>query len=165
MCEYTAGLGIDFEISVYERISRFCTPLHGVKSREERIDEYRDRCVSPDLSFTIGGKVFHVDCHYRYSMPKSRVELDYPGMYRFKESCFEDIEDEIFVAYGAGGTPYDPEHVIFEPRSLIHGNRIPMTRFRRLEYEFDRFGFEGIIGMYLNRSIRPLWSRGAAMVC
>lgn len=162
MCEFTAGLGIDFEICVYEELCNFCEPLHDIKSREERSWEYRNRCVMPDLTFRYGGTVFHVDCHYRWNLPKSRIELDYPGVYRFKERCFEPIKEEILEAYGIGGTPYYPEHIILTSKSNIHGNGIPVTRFMRLEREFDRLGFAGTVDMYLGKMRTWPWGSGTA---
>ena len=87
--EYKVGLGIDFEIFMKETLGAFCTPIGGIKCREERQEEYRCHTVTPDLLFETNGFRFYVDCHYRSSMPHAYVELDYPGVYRLKERCFE----------------------------------------------------------------------------
>jgi len=149
MCDYTAGLGIDFEICMFEELSRFCVPLHGVRTREERRWEYGNQCVKPDLTFRYDGRVFHVDCHYRQRITGSAAELDHPGIYRFKERCFENVRGEIFEAYAIGGTPYDPEHMIFVPKKTILGNRIPLRRFARMESDLERMGLEGLVYMYM----------------
>ena len=53
--EYKVGLGIDFEIFMKETLGTFCTPIGGIKCREERREEYRCHTVTPDLLFETNG--------------------------------------------------------------------------------------------------------------
>ena len=56
---------------------------------------------------------------------------------------------EIFEAYVIGGTPYDPEHMIFVPKKSILGNMIALRRFVRMESDLERMGLDGLIYMYM----------------
>ena len=149
--DYRVGLGIDFEIHMRELLSTFSTPVGGIKSRGTRREEYRKMAVTPDLLFETNGFRFHVDCHYRTSMPHAYVELDYPGIYRLKEKCFSDVRHPIFVAYGIGGDPYHPDWMVFEPKENLHGRRMTKSRFLKLDRKLSALSYYNIIYQYRMR--------------
>lgn len=153
LTDYKVGLGIDFEIHVREMLSTFCKPIGDIKTHEERKEEYVSRTVTPDLLFETNGFRFYVDCHYRTSMPYAYVELDYSGVYKLKEHCFENARHPIFVAYGIGGDPYHPDWLVFEPKESIHSRKMSKSRFLRLDRKLSMLSFYNIIYQYRMREI------------
>ncbi|MBR4203253.1 MAG: hypothetical protein IKQ93_06740 [Candidatus Methanomethylophilaceae archaeon] len=149
--DYRVGLGIDFEIHVRETLNSFCTPIGDVKSRTERKEDYRRMRVTPDLLFETNGFRFYVDCHYRTSMPYAYVELDYSGVYRLKERCYENLEHPVFVAYGIGGDPYHPDWMVFEPKENLHTRRMTKSRFLKLDRKLSTLSYYNVIYQYRMR--------------
>ena len=86
-------------------------------------------------------------------MPHAYVELDYPGVYRLKERCFERAKYPIFVAYGIGGDPYHPDWLVFEPKENLHSRRMSKSRFLRLDRKLSMLSFYNIIYQYRMREI------------
>lgn len=94
-----------------------------------------------------------MDCHYRTSIPHAYVELDYSGVYRLEERCFENARYLVFVAYGIGGDPYHPDWLVFEPKESIHSRKMTKSRFLKLDRKLSMLSFYNIIYQYRMREM------------